>query len=163
MNEVRRSDLSIGPVVAIVVIFIITIFVTVVLPNVMRPSDVDLQLGSGLFHTKVAINNADRAKGLSGVTKLDSNQGLLMAFPSESKWGIWMKDMRVPIDIIWLDKNKKVIYIVKRALPESSTSIIFSPKSPAKYVVELPAGTVEASSIKVNNYAIFQIDESGVI
>ncbi len=162
MNGARRSDLSVGPIVAIVVIFIITLFVTVVLPGVMRPSDVDLQLGSGLFHAKIATNNDDRAKGLSGVTELESNQGLLMAFPSESKWGIWMKDMKVPIDIVWLDKDKKVIYIVKGASPESSTSKIFSPRTPAKYVVELPAGTVEASSIKLNNYAIFQIDESSV-
>lgn len=162
MNADRRSNLSIGPVVAIVVIFIITIFVTVVLPGVMRPSEVYLQLGSGLFRTKVAINNVDRAKGLSGVTELDSNQGLLIAFPGESKWGIWMKDMKMPIDIVWLDKDKKVIYIVKGASPESSTSKIFSPRTPAKYVVELPAGTVEASSIKLNNYAIFQIDESSV-
>jgi len=49
-----------------------------------------------------------------------------------------MKDMKVPIDIVWLDSNKRVVHIVKESSPDDSTSITFTPLSQAKYVIELP-------------------------
>jgi uncharacterized membrane protein (UPF0127 family) len=160
MNE--HKSLSVGPIIALVVLSIVVLVVFVVLPNVMQPATTDVQLGSGIFHATVATNDADRVKGLSDVTTLNSDQALLMAFPSEDKWGIWMKDMKVPIDILWLNKDKKVIYIVKGASPSDSTSKVFKPKTPAKYVVELPSGSVDLNAIKTNSLVIFQINEGNV-
>ena len=116
-----------------------------------------MRLGDGTFNVKVASRDSDRTKGLSGVNTMSENQGLLMAFPYESDWGIWMKEMNFPIDIVWLNANKEVIYIVDNADPGGSTSIIFRPKHPAKYVVELGAGIANKRSIKVGDKAIFDI------
>jgi len=119
-------------------------------------------LGDGLFRTELALTDADRTNGLSNDTNLEADQALLMAFPTEGKWGIWMKDMNFPIDIVWLNADKKVIYIVKNASPEDSTTKTYVPTTVAKYVVELPAGTTEAKSISINNIALFQINSENI-
>jgi len=122
---------------------------------------VGVQMGSGIYHLWLADDEAERTQGLSGVESLNPDGGLLMKFDSDNTWGIWMKDMKVPLDIVWLDANKKVIYIVKNASPELSTDTIFTPKTNARYVIELPAGTVEKAAIKTGILATFDETDTG--
>jgi hypothetical protein len=136
-------------------------FMTVILPKVVRPTT-ELNLGNGVFKASIALNEAERMKGLSGVTKMSSDEALIMAYKYESRWKIWMKDIKIPLDIIWLDQTKKVIYIVKNAVPEDSTTKTFEPKGLAAYVVELPAGSVKANSIDIGQVADFKLKESDI-
>lgn len=156
-----HKDFSAGPIIAAIVLMVIALVVFVILPNMLQTTN-SLRIGDGIFRARIASNQTEREKGLSGVGKLEPDQALLMLFPTEGKWNIWMKDMLVPIDIVWLDKDKKVIFIVKEAQPEASTSTIFEPKAPAKYVIELPAGTVDSKAINLNATAIFDVNESDV-
>ncbi len=156
-----HKDISVGPIIAGVLLVVLVVVVFIILPNMLQPTT-SLRLGDGIFRARIAANETDRTKGLSGVTQLNSDQALLMAFPNEDKWNIWMKDMKIPIDIIWLDKNKIVIYIVKNASPENSASKVFEPKTPAKYVIELPAGSVDSKAIKTNSTAVFQINTEDI-
>lgn len=71
-----------------------------------------------------------------------------MDFKTDDTWGIWMKDMRIPIDIVWLDKDKKVVYIIQNAQPETPVKTVYRPPQPARYVLELPAGSVKQVAIK---------------
>jgi len=152
-----RRNIGIVPIIGGALIIIVISFFISILPT-MTQTTTYLRLGDGIFNARVAISSNDREKGLGGVTKLNPDQALLMVFPSEDKWGIWMKDMKVPIDIVWLDSNKKVVYAVTDISPDVSTSEVFKPKLPAKYVVELPAGTVEGKAINDNTIAIFNIE-----
>jgi uncharacterized membrane protein (UPF0127 family) len=122
----------------------------------MLKPETKLWLGDGVFKTDVALTYEARTKGLSGRSALNSDQALMMAFPSEDKWGIWMKDMNFPIDIVWLNKDKKVIYIVKNAATDDPT--VYKPEKLAQYVVELPAGTVTEKNISPKSTAIFELD-----
>lgn len=142
-----------------VVITIFSFFALYVVPKIFEPPR-KLYIGSGVFDTKLALNTSSREKGLAGVNQLASDEALLMVFERESHWGIWMKDMKFPIDIVWLDETKKVVHIVKNASPEASTGKTFMPSKPARYVLELPAGTVDSRTINLNSLAIFQIDEA---
>ena len=118
----------------------------------------EVRIGSGVFHTRLAETESARQLGLSGVKHLAANGGLLMVFDTNDKWGIWMKDMNIPIDIIWLNSDKKVIYIVTDASPDLGTAKVFTPKSPAKYVLEVPAGMAKKSGVKVNDTATFTLE-----
>lgn len=118
---------------------------------------VELRIGSGIFKTRVATNQTARELGLSGVGKLSADDGIIMAFPSDSTWNIWMNNMKVPIDIVWLDSNKKVVYIVRNADPQLHDDKIFVPLNPARYVVELPAGSVQQYGIKFGDQAEFDL------
>jgi len=132
-------------------------FLLFILPIILYPSS-DLRLGDGIFRARVALNDADRIKGLTNENGIEPDQALLMAYPSEDKWGVSMKNMNIPIDIVWLDKDKKVIFIVKNASPDETTVTVHYPKTLAKYVIELSAGSVDSKAIKVNSVAIFQIN-----
>jgi len=124
---------------------------------------VPVRIASGVYRLWVADTEAEREQGLSGVESLPGDGGLLMKFDADAKWGIWMKDMKIPLDILWLNKDKKVVYTVKNALPELSTDLIFSPKTDARYVIELPAGGVEKAGIKTGDQAEFDETDPGRI
>lgn len=121
----------------------------------------DFRAGSGVFSLEVADTEARRAQGLSGVESLKSNGGLLIKFDTDDTWGIWMKDMKIPIDILWINSEKKIVYIVKNAAPELSTDTVFYPKTDARFVVELPAGSVDTSGIKTGTLAQFDENAKG--
>ncbi len=79
-----------------------------------------------------------RSKGLSGRTRLSINRGMIFIFDKPGFYGFWMKDMKFPIDIIWLDEEWKVVDITTNAKP-SSYPESFVPMSPTQYVLEVPA------------------------
>jgi len=151
----KTGSLSVTLIIAGVLLTIGSTFLIFIMPNLLKP-DTSVWLGNGIFKAKLATNDYERAKGLGGVEKLDPDSALLMVFPSEGRWGIVMRDMKIPIDVIWLDKDKKVVSIVKNFEPGDSATR--EPVVPAKYVIELPAGTVDSKSINKNETAIFQID-----
>lgn len=119
----------------------------------------ELKMGSMVYRVIVADNTVTREKGLSGVESLKANEGLLMVFESDDYHGIWMKNMKIPIDILWLDSGKKVIHTVKDASPSLSTGTVFTPKKPARYVVELPAGSIKQQAIRPGH--TLEFDENG--
>lgn len=122
----------------------------------LRPTTM-LFLGNGVFDARIASTQAAREQGLSGVTSLKSSEALIFVFPSDDMWDMWMKDMRVPLDIIWLDKDKKVVYSVKNIAADNTT--VFTPNVPARYVIEVPAGTIDGQKIKSGRAAVFDIDK----
>lgn len=114
-----------------------------------------LRIGDGVFTARLAKTFEQRRKGLSGTSELRSTQAFILVYENDGQWPIWMKDMNYPLDIVWLDKDKKVVYIVTNAPPDSYPDTTFTPNKDARYVVELPAGTVSKKSIKINNQATF--------
>lgn len=156
-RQSMSGDLSTTLIISGVLLTIGVTFLMFILPNLLTPST-ELRLGDGIFRATIVSNDVDRAKGLSGIKELAVDQAILMAFPTESEWEVSMNDTTIPIDIVWLDKNKKVIFIVKNISPKDSKGTTYNPKTSAKYIVQLPAGTVDSKSIKTNNVAIFQIE-----
>jgi len=118
----------------------------------------EVRLGSGVYSLWKADTEATRIQGLSGVEKISVNGGMLFVFDSDNTHGIWMKDMNVPLDIVWLDGSKKVVYIVKNAPPENPATTVYSPKDKARYVIELAAGSVQKAGIKTGDIANFNLD-----
>lgn len=123
---------------------------------------VSVVIGDGVYQTRLANTPDLREKGLSGITGLNQDQGLLMVFPSDDNWQIWMKDMKVPIDIIWLNKDKEVVYTVKDASPEDNPDAVYTPISKARYVLELPAGSAGNMSITTGSTAVFSVNDKDV-
>lgn len=118
-------------------------------------SHATVHIGDGVFTTRVAKTPKEREKGLSGTHEIRNDQAMLLVYDTDDKWPIWMKDMKYPIDIVWLDKSKKVVYIVKNAPPESYPYEKFTPKQDARYVLELPSGTVGKKKIDIGVAATF--------
>jgi uncharacterized membrane protein (UPF0127 family) len=109
-------------------------------------ADTKLNIEDVVFFVEVAQTDASRAKGLSGRPCITDDVALLFVFNESDLHGFWMKDMNFDIDIIWLDTEKKIIDVWKNASPRSYPEIR-KPVSPAKYVLEVKAGTFEALSL----------------
>lgn len=148
--------LLVAGAVAILVAVAVSYIVTAFQPRT------EVVVGSQPYRLIVADDDTSRVKGLSGVEELKKDDGLLMVFDEDDLHGIWMKDMLVPLDIIWLDANKKVIYIVQDAKPELSTDTIFTPRKPARYVVELPSGSVRQHGVRVGHEVQFNLEETSL-
>jgi len=117
----------------------------------------DVTLKGAAFKARVVSTPEDRDKGLSGTKSLDKNSAMLFVFEKDDTWGIWMKDMVIPIDIIWLDADKEVVFIVKRADPSSYPYTTYRSTKPARYVLEVPAGTVDSKNIRSGDKALFDL------
>jgi uncharacterized protein len=85
-------------------------------------------------------------QGLGGRCALDGGTGMLFVYPGDAHWGLWMKDMRFAVDMIWIDASGIVATILSRVTPGSFPQI-FYPTRPARYAVETAAGFVEAHGI----------------
>lgn len=91
-----------------------------------------------------------RTEGLSGFDKLGQIEGMFFVFPENDRHGIWVKDMNFPLDIIWLNDHKEIIFIEKDVKP-SSYPKVFVPDKPSKYVIEFNAGFVERHKLRVGD------------
>jgi uncharacterized membrane protein (UPF0127 family) len=107
-----------------------------------------LQIGSNTIVAELAATDAARIQGLSGRPALAQGHGMFFVFDKPSEWGIWMKDMQFPIDILWADENGMVVSIKEDVSPQTYPTI-FTSTSPALYVLELPAGYVQAHAIAI--------------
>ena len=116
--------------------------------------DKKVTIGGAHFLVDFSKTDKESSRGLSKLEKLLPDQGLLMFFQYENDWGIWMKDMNFPIDIVWINKNKEVSYIRERISPNTYPEI-FYPPGKELYVLELPAGTVEMKHIKVGDLLLY--------
>ncbi|MCB9820212.1 DUF192 domain-containing protein [Candidatus Nomurabacteria bacterium] len=107
------------------------------LPNYPR---VEATIANEKFTLLAPQTTKERQRGLSAVAKLPSGYGML--FPGHKYIRIWMKDMKYPIDIVWIDKDGKVIHIVDNARPSSypKTTFVNPENTAAKYAIELNSG-----------------------
>lgn len=103
---------------------------------------------------EVADSPWKKTRGLMFREALPGEHGLLMVFEPPSRPGIWMLGMRFPIDIVFLDPDRRVIRIVENARPLGlswRTWRIFFPPGPSSFVLELPAGRASETRTLVGN------------
>jgi len=103
------------------------------------------------FKNKIVIAElvdtpAKRILGLSGREELPPETGMWFDFGSPVYPGIWMKEMKFPIDILWFDEGYHVVSFKENALPESYPES-FEPSGLSRYVLEVPVGFVKENGI----------------
>lgn len=91
---------------------------------------------------EIANTEIERKQGLSGRKSLVKSHGLLFIFDEPGLYPFWMKDMRFPIDILWLDENFNVVDAWLNASPDSYPQQV-TPSHPAKYVLETNPGEIK--------------------
>lgn len=94
------------------------------------------------FVVSIAKAEQDRVCGLSNRVGLEAGEGMFFVFDNPAFHGMWMKDMRFPIDIIWLDENLRVLTVFHDVSPQTYPRV-FYPQQKASYVLEIIAGTAK--------------------
>ncbi len=142
-------------------VFVVIAFVGLVFKNLSnlrqgKPIlfNTEVKVGNVLFMAGVATTNEEIMRGLSGTKALKENQAMLFVFDREDKWGIWMKDMNFSIDIVWINKDRKVSHIREEISPDTYPQIFYPPDM-VLYVLELPSGAVERAGIKIGDLLLY--------
>lgn len=96
----------------------------------------------GKIDAELADTKSSRELGLSGRTSLRKDSGMLFAFEKPGRYGFWMKDMRFPLDMVWINKNGVIVKIESNATPEGYPATFINDPE-ASYILEINANTAE--------------------
>lgn len=129
---------------------------------------VGLWLGDSRESSQVVINSTpiaaeiadtpqEQHRGLSGRRSLSKGEGMLFIFNKSEMREFHMKDMKFSIDIIWMDQHRKIIDITHSLSPDTYPKTV-SPRQPAQYVLEVPAGFSKEHNISYGDTASFQLN-----
>lgn len=95
---------------------------------------------------EVCADNESRARGLMFRKSLEDNQGMIFVFPNEAEHFFWMKNTYIPLDMVFLSKELRIIGILENTTPltEDRRSV----GKPSTYVVELAGGAAKRFHLK---------------
>jgi uncharacterized membrane protein (UPF0127 family) len=103
--------------------------------------DPRVELGGKTFNVEIAETQEKQALGLMFRDSLPADQGMLFIFPNEAPRSFWMKNCRISLDIMYFDKELKMVSISADTPPCRVSRCPSYPSSgPAMYVLELNAG-----------------------
>jgi uncharacterized membrane protein (UPF0127 family) len=123
------------------------------------PAEIPLTLPSGkVLHAELMIKDEDRMMGLMFRPSLPLDRGLLFVFEGLDFHGIWMKNCKFPIDIVWLDEEHRVVHVAEAAPPcKAEPCPVYQPMKKAAYVVEINAGQARREKITLGSRLEFSL------
>ncbi|MDF1498154.1 MAG: DUF192 domain-containing protein [Patescibacteria group bacterium] len=120
----------------------------------LENEDINFQvcIRENCFNIEIADDPKKRKIGLMNRNYLGPETGMLFIFEKMGVYKFWMKNTLIPLDMIWVDSDKKIIYIEKNTQPcKVEKCELFGPNEKAKYVLEINGGLAEKNGIKVGD------------
>lgn len=110
------------------------------------------KIGNQTLNLYIAKSDKDKQVGLSKYKKIENNRGMIFQFGRADYYPFWMKDMKFPIDIIFI-KDEEIVTIFKNVNPVSDNKNlrVYNSDKPADTVIEVNAGLSEKYKLKVGD------------
>ena len=109
------------------------------------------------YDIEIAETDYERQRGLMDRTSMKDDQAMLFIFPDVQVRSFYMKNTKIPLDIIYLDGNKTIVSFQKNAKPFDESSLPSG--APAQYVLEINAGLSDEWQLEVGDRMAFQTIE----
>lgn len=106
------------------------------------------------FDIEIAKTDYETQRGLMDRYTMKSNQGMLFIFTNTQPRSFYMKNTYIPLDIIYLDSDGKIVSFQENAKPLDETSI--PSQVPAKYVFEINGGMVQSLNLEIGDKIEFK-------
>jgi uncharacterized protein len=103
------------------------------------PETTTVRIGAAQVDAEIAANEVERERGLSGRDELPDGRGMLFVYSGSAVRSYWMKGMRFPLDIIWIDRGRVTGVEADVPVPQGDLPL-YSSRTPADRVLEVPAG-----------------------
>ena len=103
---------------------------------------------------EIAESEYETATGLMYRKSMKEEQGMLFIFPDVAMHSFYMKNTEIPLDLIFIDENLKMVSFQKEAKPYDETSL--SSQVPIKYVLEINAGLVDRWGLVVGDRITYE-------
>lgn len=108
-----------------------------------------------VFDIEIAKTSYEKQTGLMYRRSMEKNQGMLFVYPNERpRPGFYMKNTYIPLDLIYIDAEYKIVDFNENTEPLNETPL--PSKAPAKYVLEVNAGTVDNLGLELGDMAVFE-------
>jgi uncharacterized membrane protein (UPF0127 family) len=118
----------------------------------------NLRVGNSAFAVEIADTLRTRAQGLSGRESLGENSGMLFVFQIPLSYSFWMKDMRFPLDMVWIRKGTVIGATENVPLPSGGVLSLptYSPPGIIDQVLEINAGVFKKFDLKIGDSVILE-------
>lgn len=108
-----------------------------------------VELNGQRYQVELAMDDASRVRGLMFRDHLPEQQGMLFVFPKQGPQAFWMKNTKIPLDIIYFDEGLSLVSVSAGASPcTTRTCPAYPSKGPARFVLELNAGQAQRLGLK---------------
>ena len=110
--------------------------------------------GTTTYDVEVADTTDERTLGLMNRDSLDENKGMIFVYDKEVVPAFWMKNMEFPLDMIFFDKNLKVVDFFQN-VPPCATDVCphYIPSTGSQYILEVNSGTVNKLNVQRGDLA----------
>ncbi len=125
--------------------------------GVLTIKDGDYHLGN--FDIEIAETPEKMEQGLMYRKKMAPNQGMLFVYKNPQPLSFWMKNTYLPLDMLFIDSDNRIIQISKDTIPYSEDPIVCY--QPAMYVLELNAGISDMAGITVGSVVSWERTNDG--
>lgn len=109
----------------------------------------DVYGGAHAFDAEVAESEESQTRGLMWRKELAPDKAMLFIFPDERVHSFWMRNTLIPLDIIFISADKKIVGIVAQAAPKTLSQR--SVAVPSKYVFEVVGGWCEKAGVRTGS------------
>ena len=153
MLDLLRNNLR--KIISVLIGVVVVALVILLLVNVFKGSapfkpTQKATVENRTFKVKVAQDPKDKEIGLSQTKSMPNDYGMLFPFSEDGYYSFWMRNMKMPIDIIFINDGKVVKVFPNVQAPKDSNAPleIYVPEFPADAVLEIKAGLSEKYKIK---------------
>lgn len=167
----RRRKRTLIAIVALIALPVVAGLIYMSLPQIQEEAKAgpkftkqgELQLLSGetgelIQQIKIEVkqNNQERAEGMMWRRSMEEDQGMLFIMDRNEPQSFWMRNTYIPLDIIFIGEDKRIVNIRKNAQPQ--TLAPQPSKGNAKYVLEVVGGFCEKYGVKAGDRIAFTVD-----
>ena len=133
--------------------WLLILFVTLAATTACTHAAVTVTLREQTFKVEIADDNSERARGLMYRDQMAADAGMLFLFERQEAQAFWMKNTKIPLDILYFD-NAWILVGWSLNTPPCSLGDrcpSYPSQAPARYVLELNAGTAERIGVKLGD------------
>ena len=109
-----------------------------------------VEIGDKTWVAEIADTPAEQEQGLMFRQSMPLNRGMLFVFKDQQPRLFWMKNTLIPLDMIFIDANWRVVKLIQSAEPcKEDTCPTYDSERPAKYVLEVNSGQIREKEVKI--------------
>jgi uncharacterized membrane protein (UPF0127 family) len=114
-------------------------------PRAVMPS-------GAVYRLELALTPEEQEQGLMYRESLPEREGMLFVFPDEALHSFWMKNTMIPLDMIWMDRSGRVLYVSADTPPcKADPCPTYGPRTPARMVLEIAGGMAAHEKVTVGS------------
>lgn len=140
------------------ILFVSAVVVSLIILKIIQDSSKESKVcfEDHCFYVELAKTGEERSQGLMFRRNMELDGGMLFIFDSEREYPFWMKNTFIPLDIIWISKDKEVVFIERNTQPCQEECPSIEPGERAQYVLEINTGM--ADGIEAGDRAEFYLE-----